>query len=142
MGLREVFSKVSAIEPEVTELASHKVDLGLVDDFTKEANLTITNGDLLKKEDEAIDKNLAAYFKLKTELATQKEKLQSDINSITIRIDNILTGYNKTSKIYQDFVNKASDLGIAYPKNIDVTFKKIEDLLKYSKSVNPKNVKL
>ena len=142
MGLNEVFKKVSAIQPESVELSLHEVALGIIDDFTKEANLTITNGDLLRKEDEAIDKNLAAYFKLKTELANQKEALQSDINSITIRIDNILTGYNKTSKIYQDFVNKASDLGIPYPKNIDATFKKIEDLLKYSKSVSPKNVKL
>jgi chromosome segregation ATPase len=91
---------------------------------------------------EEIEKKLSTYFKLKSDLENQKKTLETNLKNIETRIDNINIGYNRTNKIYQDLVNKASDLGIDYPKNIDVSFKMIEDLLKYTKSISTKNVKL
>ena len=64
------------------------------------------------------------------------------MNTIQTRIENLNAGYNRTSKIYDNLVTKASDLGIDYPKNIDASYKTIEDLIKYSKSISPKNIKL
>jgi predicted nucleic acid-binding Zn-ribbon protein len=137
--LKTVYNKLFK---EETTLASHEVELGIIDDFTKEVNAAITNGDLIKKENTEIEKNLSTYFKLKSDLENQKKSLETNLQAIQTRIDNINVGYNRTNKIYQDLVNKASDLGIDYPKNIDVSFKNLEDLLKYTKSISTKNVKL
>ena len=136
----EIINKLS--EKEAVKLGSQLVELGIIDDFTKEVNATITNGDLIKKESTEIEKKLSTYFKLKSDLENQKKTLETNLKNIETRIDNINIGYNRTNKIYQDLVNKASDLGIDYPKNIDVSFKMIEDLLKYTKSISTKNVKL
>ena len=127
---------------EKVELAKHEVELALIDDFTKEANRTISTGDLLKKESNEVQKKLEIYFKLKQDLENEKKSLESNLNTIQTRIEDINAGYNRTSPIYTNLVNKASDLGLDYPKNIDVIFKNIEDLVKYTKSVSPKNVKL
>jgi hypothetical protein len=125
-----------------SELKSNKVDLSLIDDFTKLANTTITNGDLLKKEIVETQKDLNTYFKLKSDLENQKKSLEIEIETAQRRIERIIDGRNTTSKIYQDLVSKASDLGINYPKSIDTIMKEIDNLVQYTKSVLPKNVKL
>lgn len=140
MSLNDILKKIA--QPEKTELAKHNVELALVDDFTKQANETVVQGDLLKKETNEIEKNLNTYFKLKDDLENQKKSLESRLSAIETRIQNINVGYNRTSKIYQDLVNKTSDLGIDYPKSIDNTLKNIADLVQYSKSISTKNVKL
>ena len=134
--IADITAKVEA------KLASQKVELSLIDDFTKSANPTITNGDLLKKESDETQKNLNTYFKLKSDLEDKKKSLEIDLKTAERRINMIIDGRNKTSKIYQDLVNKSSDLGINYPKNIDVIMKEIENLVQYIKSISPKNVKL
>jgi hypothetical protein len=134
--IADITAKVEA------KLASQKVELSLIDDFTKSANPTITNGDLLKKESDETQKNLNTYFKLKSDLEDKKKSLEIDLKTAERRINMIIDGRNNTSKIYQDLVNKASDLGINYPKNIDVIMKEIENLVQYIKSISPKNVKL
>lgn len=134
--IADITAKVEA------KLANHKVELGIIDDFTKEANNTITIGDLMKKESSEIQKKLSVYYKLKNDIEEQRKSLESNLSTIQTRIDDVLAGYNKTSKIYQDLVNKSSDLGIDYPKNVDTSMKNIDDLVKYSKSIAPKNVKL
>ena len=134
--IADITAKVEA------KLASQKVELSLIDDFTKSANPTITNGDLLKKESDETQKNLNEYIKLKSDLEDKKKSLEIDLKTAERRINMIIDGRNKTSKIYQDLVNKASDLGINYPKNIDVIMKEIENLVQYIKSISPKNVKL
>lgn len=139
---RYVLNKISKFSEEKTELSEVKVDLSLIDDFTKEANSTISTGDLLKKENNEVQKKLDIYFKLKQDLENEKKSLEANLNAIQKRIEDINAGYNRTSPIYTNLVNKASDLGLDYPKNIDVIFKNIEDLVKYTKSISPKNVKL
>jgi hypothetical protein len=140
MSLNDILKKIA--QSEKLELAKHNVELALLDDFKKEANETVVQGDLLKKESNEIEKTLNAYFKLKDDLENQKKSLESRLSAIETRIQNINVGYNRTSKIYQDLVNKTSDLGIDYPKSIDNTLKNIADLVKYSKSISTKNVKL
>ena len=136
--LQNVYDRLS----DKTELAKHEVELSLINDFTNSANPTITNGDLLKKESDETQKKLNTYFKLKSDLEDKKKSLEVDLKTAERRIDMIIDGRNSTSKIYQDLVNKASDLGINYPKNIDVIMKEIENLVQYIKSISPKNVKL
>jgi hypothetical protein len=125
-----------------SELKSNKVDLSLIDDFTKEANKTIIEGALFKKEITESEKKLSAYFKLKSDLENQKKSLETDLKTLEIRISDINAGRNRTSKIYENLVNKSSDLGIDYPKSIDANMNEIENLVKYTKSVSPKNAKL
>jgi hypothetical protein len=65
MGLKEVFSKVSAIEPQVTELASHEVKLATPDDLEKKKiqgakELEAANA-LAKGVAASIDKVITAY---------------------------------------------------------------------------------
>ena len=136
-NLNSILSKIEKIE-----LAQLNVELAVIDDFTKEANDAIKTGDLLKKDSADLDKNLTTYFKLKSDLETQKKSLESNLGSIESRINDVNALYNKTSKIYTDIVKKASDIGVDYPKNIDTTFKQIEDLVSYTKSISPKNIKL
>ena len=125
-----------------SELKSNKVDLSLIDDFTKEANKTIIEGALFKKEITESEKKLSTYFKLKSDLENQKKSLETDLKTLEIRISDINAGRNRTSKIYENLVNKSSDLGIDYPKSIDANMNEIENLVKYTKSVSPKNAKL
>ena len=125
-----------------SELKSNKVDLSLIDDFTKEANKTIIEGALFKKEIIESEKRLSAYYKLKSDLENQKKSLEIIANTLEVRIRDINAGRNRTYKIYENLVNKSSDLGIDYPKNIDANMKEIENLVQYTKSVSPKNAKL
>ena len=127
---------------EKSELKSNKVELSLIDDFTKEANKTIIEGALFKKEIIESEKKLSAYFKLKSDLENQKKSLETDLKTLEIRIKDINAGRNRTFQIYENLVNKSSDLGINYPKNIDANMKEIENLVQYTKSVSPKNAKL
>lgn len=136
-NLNSILSKIEKIE-----LAQLNVELAVIDDFTKEANDAIKTGDLLKKDSADLNKNLTTYFKLKSDLEDQKKSLESDLEVMENRISTVNALYNRTSKIYTDIVNKASDIGVDYPKNIDTTFKQIEDLLSYTKNISPKNVKL
>jgi hypothetical protein len=68
--------------------------------------------------------------------------LETDLKTLEIRIKDINAGRNRTFQIYENLVNKSSDLGINYPKNIDANMKEIENLVQYTKSVSPKNAKL
>ena len=142
-NLNTILNKLGKIEAiEQTNLAKHEVNLSVISDFTEEANKTIVTGDLLKKEGSELEGKLNQYFKLKNDLENQKKSLETNLKTIQARIEDINVGYNRTTKVYTEIVNKASDLGFDYPKNIDSTMKRIEDLLKYTKSVSPKNVKL
>ena len=127
---------------EKVELAKHEVELNTINDFTKEASRTILEGALLKKEDADIQKKLDLYFKLKSDLENEKKSLEVNLKNIEVRIQDINAGNVRTSKIYEDLINKTSDLGIAYPKSIDANMKEIQNLVQYTKSVSPKNVKL
>jgi chromosome segregation ATPase len=142
-NLNNILNKLGKIETiEQTNLAKHEVNLSVISDFTEAANKTIVKGDLLKKEGSELEGKLNQYFKLKNDLENQKKSLETNLKTIQARIDDINAGYNRTTKVYTEIVNKASELGFDYPKNIDSTMKRIEDLLSYSKSVSPKNVKL
>lgn len=142
-NLNTILNKLGKIEAiHETNLGKHEVNLALIDDFTKEANNTITKGDLLKKESKLTQDKIQNYRKLEKELENQKKLIESEIKTIDSRVQDINAGYIKVSKLYDTIVNKASDLGFEYPKNIDTIFKSIEDLKNYTKSIDAKNVKL
>ena len=112
MGLKEVFSKVSAIEPQVTELASHKVELGLADDIVKMVNDIVkesTNANnLSKKVIAAIDLVLASYrqnevksneaLKSIDTLKTQAKNLGLDLPPVLSQYETNLNNLLKDSR--------------------------------------------
>lgn len=142
-NLNTILNKLGKIEElHETNLGKHEVNLALIDDFTKEANNTIKIGDLLKKESKSTEDKIQNYRKLEKELENQKKLIESEIKNIDTKVQDVNSGYVRVSKLYDTIVNKASDLGFDYPKNIDTIFKSIEDLKNYTKSIDAKNVKL
>ena len=94
MGLKEVFSKVSAIEPQVTELASHKVDLALVDDF----------------------KNV--FNKANNDQAKIATTLVNDLAKASNSFKENLADWQKSAVIGNQLIAKAKELGIDLPAPI------------------------
>lgn len=142
-NLNTILNKLGKIEElHETKLGKHEINLALIDDFTKEANNTIKIGDLLKKESNLFNDKIQNYRKLEKELENQKKLIESEIKNIDTKVQDVNSGYVRVSKLYDTIVNKASDLGFDYPKNIDTIFKSIEDLKNYTKSIDAKNVKL
>ena len=137
--LKTVFEKLFK---EETQLASHEVELALVDEFQKEINSGINLGDNLKKLVNINDKKLNDYFKLKQELQTTKNNLQSELQDIGRLISDIKAIKNRSDKSYTNIVNKASDLGFDYPKSIDAFKNELDNLVKYTDSIKVDNVKL
>jgi hypothetical protein len=101
MGLNEVFKKVSAIN-EVTELASHKVELTLLDD--------------LKKLEKSIsDEAQKAYNE-----AMKVEELYKKVNSANKAL---ISKFGQTKIIFADKIyqarSTAKELGITLPREFE-----------------------
>jgi hypothetical protein len=96
MGLKEVFSKVSAIEPQVTELASHKIDLGLVEDLAKLLNrMKAIDAALMKSTQKSVN-SLSAFAKVQGDLkdayataSLDADDAQNDIKEAVALIDKV-----------------------------------------------------
>jgi hypothetical protein len=112
MGLNEVFKKVSAIN-EVTELASHQVELGLIDDFkSNKATATSLINEILQKD----------YPNLIKQTNDAKDKMRKAINLVT-QLSNINSGLDM----------KFKELGLDWRK--DENYKGFNELLKNEKTV-------
>ena len=103
MGLNEVFKKVSAIN-EVTELASHQVDLALIDDFKK--LLTQANNDYKSFNDDYNKfngfKKLVIHSGDKVEISLKK--LDTAYSSIVKQAQELGLKFSST-KEGQDYLN-------------------------------------
>ena len=93
MGLNEVFKKVADIQPQVSELANHKVELALLDD--------------LKKLTSALEKNYS-------EFAKNKSALKSIAADLKGRGNTIMGDFNKITNLLRIFEKQAKELGINY----------------------------
>jgi chromosome segregation ATPase len=138
---KNILNKLAKFEKNI-ELSQINVELGLVDDFNNEINDGIKKGNLLKKNITDNEKKLQTYFKLKADLETQKKTLESELEGIKTFINDLKVSKTRTDKTYSEIVKRASDLGVDYPKTIDTNKKILDDLVKYTESVNPDNVKL
>ena len=121
MGLNEVFKKVADIERNATELASHEVELALVDDIQKMYNdaskeLTIA-GNASKKAIAAIDEVFTAYrqnavksneaLKAIVELKTQAKNVGLDVPANILKFESDLTANVKNSQAKMTSIQNA-----------------------------------
>jgi hypothetical protein len=122
MGLNEVFKKVSAIESEGTELASHKVELAILDDLKKisqdminslsdvgnqrlviigarnKMNQAIINSENITNN---VEKSLAAYLQQVKDLGIDQ------VPAIAKNIQNeIVKTRNSNKKDLQEYISK------------------------------------
>jgi hypothetical protein len=100
MGLKEVFSKVSAIEPEVTELASHEVELAM---FKSVQEIQKMFDDLKGLKDQS--------FKYKKQINDAIIGLENIMKSLGIRSNEFINEANKT-------ITEAKVLGLEAPANV------------------------
>ena len=127
-NIDKVYSKLPK-----TELATQKVDLGLLDDFQKTANrFNATGSEMEKVANEGsnvldkiddIEKELIPLTKL-------KDKLQKEYNNLK---SNVISDYPKIDAEYNKIKNGAKELGIKYPKNIDESYRIASGYLKRAK---------
>jgi len=112
MGLNEVFKKVSAIN-EVTELESHKIELGLIEEYnSSKLNATTLTNEVLQKD----------YPRLVNEINALKDKIRKSINLVTDLS-------NKNSSLDMKF----KELGLDWRK--DSNYKGFNELVKNEKTL-------
>ena len=96
---REVFNKL--FKEEKTELATQKIELGLIDDLDKKLNS-------FKSKNKEIGSYLEQILKLKS-------KFKNDFKSLDKEYDNLINGYNellkKANEIGADDISKKSFIG-------------------------------
>ena len=115
MGLNEVFKKVSAIN-EVTELESHKVELGILDD--------------LKKLTQDMMKSLENVSKERLIIIGARNKM----NQAIINSDNIT---NNVEKSLNTYLQEVKDLGI---DQVPAIAKNIQNEIVKARSSNKKDL--
>lgn len=104
--LKTVFSKLFK---EETQLASHEVELGLVQDFESSLNSYIVASGKLEQQVQNIE---SAIKNMQTEFISA-QKIASKIDSD-----------------YQKLRKQSIDLGVEIPKEVDSSYKKMLALLK------------
>jgi len=81
MGLREVFSKVSEIHGNATELASEKIELGAIEDLEKYINESKGQDAIIKRYEAQIEdlmKSKALIIKNAEDARRRLSKMQDD----------------------------------------------------------------
>jgi hypothetical protein len=119
MGLNEVFKKVANIESNATELASHKVDLGIAEDVKKAYTEAIA---ARKKSFDIMQK-----FKGDTMAALKQLNEMKSINE-------------KAIPIFAKYEAAAKELGLPLPAEISQQKQNIQDGLKGTLAMYPKTL--
>ena len=105
MGLNEVFKKVSAIQTESVELASHQLELGLVEDLAKLLNrMKAIDGALMKSTQKSVNA-LSAFAKVQGDLKDAYSTAQLDSKDAQSDIKEAVALIDKVAK-------QAKDLGL------------------------------
>lgn len=121
MGLNEVFKKVADIESNATELASHQIELTLVDDIQKmynDAGKELTNAaNSSKKAIAAIDEVFTAYrqnavksneaLKAIVELKTQAKNVGLAVPANVLKFETELNANLKNSQAKMTSIQNA-----------------------------------
>jgi hypothetical protein len=119
MGLNEVFKKVADIEKNATELASHKIDLGIAEDVKKAYTEAIA---ARKKSFDIMQK-----FKGDTMAALKQLNEMKSINE-------------KAIPIFAKYEAAAKELGLPLPAEISQQKQNIQDGLKGTLVMYPKTL--
>ena len=104
MGLNEVFRKVSAIN-EVTELAKHEVELGLVDDI----KTAIQKGEFAYED---LNDSLTGYVAIKKQFDEIFKKSNDGYDKVEKFISQVQKWDQETLPIYKKVMDAAKELGI------------------------------
>jgi small-conductance mechanosensitive channel len=132
---KAVFNRLFS-EPKKTELETHKVELGLVDDLNKikgdmSANIKIAEEEFknLKKADSNIAKARVEAEKIIKAANVAADKIDASSRKVTSKINK---SQEKAANLLEKIEKQAADLGIkatsipAY-KEVDKLYEKVED---------------
>jgi len=133
---KTVFNKLYS---KKTELESHKVELGLVQDILKEYQNAKSKGKAMKKFANEVDQKNNELDKLETLYNKTIKEHKESIENFEFNRNDIIAIYNRASENYKKLVNNASDLGIDVPSNVEKSFKEIDDLFNFQKNAYAKN---
>ena len=100
MGLNEVFKKVADIERNATELASHKIDLGTIEDIAYQYKSINAINNTYNKLDATVQKSIAPLNAAYKQIVIN----QGYAKKITPVLD----------KLQATLVKQANDLGVNY----------------------------
>jgi chromosome segregation ATPase len=124
MGLKEVLKKVSEIQPKVTELASHKVELGTSQDLEKEL-VSLVN------LQNPIAQNIDRLTNLSSSLNTEKKSANENLIKLN-------ASYEKAVSLHDKLKKMQGELGINLPivetafnrlKGVESDYKELKSLL-------------
>jgi hypothetical protein len=121
-----------------TELASQKIELGVLQDLQENINKGVALGDLTKQQLTTVDNQAKLRKDLEVKLDNATAELTKQMQILDTKASDTKAFYNKAEQLYSAFINKASDLGIDYPKNIDTNFKILEKQVEFINNSIPK----
>jgi sugar phosphate isomerase/epimerase len=127
MGLKEVFSKVSAIEPEVTELASHEVLLADFADIKTQLDkvegeykkiLDYSNRISALKQEAKKNTSVDALSRINAELASDRTNFIVKVKALGIDETKIPQPkqYEEAIKKVSALINKAKEYALDFQK--------------------------
>jgi len=106
MGLNEVFQKVADIERNATELASHKIDLGLVDDI----KTAIQKGEFAYED---LNDSLISHATIKKQFDEILKKSNDSYDKVQKFIMQAQKWDQESTPVYKKITDASKDLGIA-----------------------------
>lgn len=106
MGLKEVLKKVSAIQPESVELASHKVELVLVDDI----KTAIQKGEFAYED---LNDSLTSHIAIKKQFDEIFKKSNDSYDKVQKFILQAQKWDEQSTPVYKKIADASKDLGIA-----------------------------
>jgi len=121
-----------------TRLASQKIELGVLQDLQENINKGVALGDLTKQQLTITDNQAKLKKDLEVKLDNANAELTKQIQILDSKASDTKAYYNKAEQLYTNFINKASDLGIDYTKNIDTNFKILEKQIEFINNSIPK----
>lgn len=104
MGLNEVFKKVAGIESNATELASHKVELALIDDFKKLLNQTSNDYKSFNDDYNKFKGFQKLVINSGSKLESSLKKLDTEYSAIVKQAQELGLKFS-TTKEGQDYLN-------------------------------------
>ena len=106
MGLNEVFKKVADIERNATELASHKIDLALVDDI----KTAIQKGEFAYED---LNDSLTSYNAIKKQFDEIFKKSNDSYDKVEKFISQVQKWDDASLPIYKKIMDASKEFGIS-----------------------------
>ena len=133
---KEVFNKL--FKEEKTELATQKVELGIVQDIQKDIEFGLSKGYEMIKSVNKISSTNKELTKIESKYNSLIKSVNSDLETFNFTRADVVAAYNRASSKYTEIVNKSSDLGVDVPSKVEQGFKELDKLYNKQKKSYPK----